>query len=100
MTPQTVNAVNLPILNAMNFPAAILQSPYFDPKAAAAVNYGAIGATIGHEISHSFDDLGAQFDAGGHLRNWWTERTWSIFRRQVKRWRCSMTATGRSPTSA
>lgn len=73
MTPQTVNAVNLPILNAMNFPAAILQSPYFDPKAAAAVNYGAIGATIGHEISHSFDDLGAQFDAGGHLRNWWTD---------------------------
>ncbi len=73
MTPQTVNAVNLPILNAMNFPAAILQSPFFDPKASAAKNYGATGATIGHEISHSFDDLGSQFDAGGHLRNWWTD---------------------------
>jgi endothelin-converting enzyme/putative endopeptidase len=72
MTPQTVNAVNLPILNALNFPAAILQAPFYDPTASAAVNYGAIGATIGHEISHSFDDTGAQFDASGHLRNWWT----------------------------
>ena len=63
MTPQTVNAVNLPILNALNFPAAILQAPFYDPAASAAVNYGAIGATIGHEISHSFDDTGAQFDA-------------------------------------
>ena len=72
MTPQTVNAVNLPILNALNFPAAILQAPYFNPKASAAFNYGAIGATIGHEISHSFDDLGAQFDSTGRLRNWWT----------------------------
>jgi putative endopeptidase len=72
MTPQTVNAVNLPILNAMNFPAAILQAPYFDPKAPAAVNYGAIGAVIGHEISHSFDDQGALFDSTGRMRNWWT----------------------------
>ena len=72
MTPQTVNAVNLPILNALNFPAAILQPPFFDPKASAAINYGGIGATIGHEISHSFDDQGSQFDAEGHLRNWWT----------------------------
>jgi putative endopeptidase len=72
MTPQTVNAVNLPILNAMNFPAAILQAPYFDPKAPAAINYGAIGATIGHEISHSFDDQGALFDSTGRMRNWWT----------------------------
>jgi putative endopeptidase len=72
-TPQTVNAFNLPILNAMNFPAAFLQPPFFDPKATAAINYGAIGAVIGHEINHSFDDLGAQFDAGGHLRNWWTD---------------------------
>lgn len=72
MTPQTVNAVNLPILNAMNFPAAILQAPYFDPKAPAAVNYGSIGATIGHEISHSFDDQGSLFDSTGRMRNWWT----------------------------
>src|SRR6185295_12487013 len=73
MNPQLVNAVNLPILNALNFPAGILQPPFFDPKASAAANYGGIGATIGHEISHSFDDTGAQFDASGHLRNWWTD---------------------------
>ncbi|ESQ76977.1 M13 family metallopeptidase [Asticcacaulis sp. AC402] len=72
MTPQTVNAVNLPMANALNFPAAILQSPYFDPGADAAYNYGAIGATIGHEISHSFDDTGAMFDEKGRLANWWT----------------------------
>ena len=72
MAPQTVNAVNLPIQNALNFPAAILQPPFFDPAAAAAVNYGAIGAVIGHEISHSFDDQGAQFDAHGKLTDWWT----------------------------
>jgi predicted metalloendopeptidase len=72
MTPQTVNAVNLPVLNAMNFPAAILQPPYFDPERPVAMDYGAIGAVIGHEISHSFDDLGAQFDEAGRLHNWWT----------------------------
>lgn len=73
MIPHIVNAVNLPILNALNFPAGILQPPFYDPTASAAVNYGSIGATIGHEISHSFDDTGAQFDAEGHLRNWWTD---------------------------
>ncbi len=72
MTPQTVNAVNLPLQNALNFPAAILQPLFFDPKADAASNYGAIGAIIGHEISHSFDNLGAEFDARGKLDNWWT----------------------------
>lgn len=72
MTPQTVNAVNLPLQNALNFPAAFLEAPYFDPKADAAANYGAIGAVIGHEISHSFDNLGSEFDADGRLRNWWT----------------------------
>jgi predicted metalloendopeptidase len=72
MTPQTVNAVNLPVMNAMNFPAAILQPPFFDPDRPLAMDYGAIGATIGHEISHSFDDQGAQFDAAGRLQNWWT----------------------------
>jgi len=73
MTPQTVNAVNLPLQNALNFPAAYLEPPHFDPKADAAANYGAIGAVIGHEISHSFDSLGAEFDADGRLRNWWTD---------------------------
>ncbi len=72
MTPQTVNAVNLPLQNALNFPAAILQAPFYDPAADAAANYGAIGAVIGHEISHSFDNTGADFDSGGKLRNWWT----------------------------
>ncbi|GAB2565102.1 M13 family metallopeptidase [Dyella jejuensis] len=72
MTPQTVNAVNLPLQNALNFPAAILQPPFFDPNADAAANYGAIGAIIGHEISHSFDNTGADFDAQGKLENWWT----------------------------
>ena len=72
MTPQTVNAVNLPLQNALNFPAAILETPYFDARFDAAANYGAIGAVIGHEISHSFDNLGADFDSTGRLRNWWT----------------------------
>ncbi|MGH8124328.1 MAG: M13 family metallopeptidase [Rhodanobacteraceae bacterium] len=72
MTPQTVNAVNLPLQNALNFPAAILQPPFFDPNADPAANYGAMGAVIGHEISHSFDNTGADFDAHGRLKNWWT----------------------------
>jgi putative endopeptidase len=72
MTPQTVNAVNLPLQNAINFPAAILQPPLFDPLAPAAANYGAIGSIIGHEISHTFDAEGSAFDARGRVRNWWT----------------------------
>jgi len=72
MTPQTVNAVNLPLQNALNFPAAILQPPFFDPVAPAAANYGAIGTVIGHEISHTFDTEGSTFDSKGRLRNWWT----------------------------
>jgi putative endopeptidase len=72
MTPQTVNAVNLPLQNALNFPAAFLNPPYFDMNADPVENYGAIGATIGHEISHSFDDTGSLFDASGKLENWWT----------------------------
>jgi putative endopeptidase len=82
MTPQTVNAVNLPVQNAMNFPAAILQRPFFDPNADAAFNYGAIGAVIGHEVSHSFDDSGASFDSTGMLRNWWTDADLAAFRTQ------------------
>ena len=72
MTPQTVNAVNLPLQNALNFPAAILQPPFFDAKAPAATNYGAIGSVIGHEISHTFDTEGSAFDSKGRVRNWWT----------------------------
>jgi putative endopeptidase len=72
MTPQTVNAIQLQPQNALNFPAAYLQPPYFDPKAPAAANYGAIGATIGHELSHGFDTRGSAFDSKGRLRNWWT----------------------------
>jgi predicted metalloendopeptidase len=72
MPPQLVNAINIPVQNALNFPAAILQRPFFDPKADPAFNYGAIGTVIGHEIVHSFDNNGALFDSTGQLRNWWT----------------------------
>jgi len=80
MNAQLVNAVNLPAMNAMNFPAAILQPPYFDPGRPAVMDYGAAGATIGHEISHSFDDQGALFDEGGRLDNWWTEADFAHFK--------------------
>ena len=80
MTPQTVNAVNLPLQNALNFPAAVLQPPFFDPQAPAAVNYGAIGTVIGHEISHTFDSEGSAFDAEARLRNWWTPTDMARFR--------------------
>ncbi|MDY0963369.1 M13 family metallopeptidase [Massilia sp. CFBP9026] len=73
MTPQTVNAYYNPELNEIVFPAAILQPPFFDANADDAVNYGGIGAVIGHEISHGFDDQGSQYDGDGNMRNWWTE---------------------------
>jgi predicted metalloendopeptidase len=73
MTPQTVNAYYNPELNEVVFPAAILQPPFFNVQADDAVNYGAIGAVIGHEISHGFDDQGAQYDGNGNLRDWWTK---------------------------
>ncbi len=79
MTPQTVNAVNLPLQNALNFPAAILERPFFDAHANDAFNYGAIGSVIGHEISHTFDDQGAAFDAQGRLHNWWTKDDFAHF---------------------
>jgi putative endopeptidase len=79
MEPQTVNAVNLPLQNALNFPAAILNPPFFDAKADAVLNYGGIGTVIGHEISHSFDDQGSQFDAEGRLLNWWTKEDFAHF---------------------
>ena len=72
MTPQTVNAYYNPTDNTINFPAAILQPPFFDAKADDAINYGGIGAVIGHEASHGFDDQGSQFDGDGNLNNWWT----------------------------
>ncbi|MBI3284540.1 MAG: M13 family metallopeptidase [Burkholderiales bacterium] len=73
MTPQTVNAYYNPEMNEIVFPAAILQPPFFNAKADDAVNYGGIGAVIGHEISHGFDDQGAQYDGKGNLRDWWTK---------------------------
>ncbi|HUS23191.1 MAG TPA: M13-type metalloendopeptidase [Aeromicrobium sp.] len=73
MTPQTVNAYYNPTMNEIVFPAAILQPPFFDPAADDAVNYGAIGAVIGHEIGHGFDDQGSQYDGTGQLNNWWTD---------------------------
>jgi putative endopeptidase len=80
MNPQLVNAVNLPAMNALNFPAAILQPPDFDPRRPAVMDYGAAGATIGHEISHSFDDQGALFDDKGRLHNWWTKEDLAHFK--------------------
>ncbi len=85
MTPQTVNAVNLPLQNALNFPAAILDPPFFDAKADSAFNYGAMGSVIGHEISHGFDDQGSQFDASGRLIDWWTPADFAHFRDSADR---------------
>jgi putative endopeptidase len=80
LDPQIVNALNLPLQNALNFPAAILQPPFFDMNADAANNYGSMGAVIGHEISHSFDDQGSQFDAEGRIANWWTKEDLDHFK--------------------
>jgi putative endopeptidase len=85
MTPQTVNAVNLPVMNSLNFPAAILAPPFFDAAAEPVLNYGAIGTVIGHEISHSFDDQGSQFDAEGRLLDWWTPADLAHFREAADR---------------
>ncbi|MDQ0801126.1 M13-type metalloendopeptidase [Arthrobacter sp. SLBN-112] len=79
MTPQTVNAYYHPMMNEIVFPAAILQPPFFTADADDAVNYGGIGAVIGHEIGHGFDDQGSQFDGGGALRNWWTDQDRQAF---------------------
>ena len=84
MTPQTVNAYYNPELNEIVFPAAILQPPFFDANADDAVNYGAIGAVIGHEISHGFDDQGAQYDGDGNLRDWWTKRDHANFKAKTQ----------------
>ena len=79
LTPQTVNAYYMPTMNEIVFPAAILQPPFFDADADPAANYGAIGAVIGHEIGHGFDDQGSQFDGRGALHNWWTEADRTAF---------------------
>ena len=81
MTPQTVNAYYNPVFNEVVFPAAILQPPYFDPHADAAVNYGAIGGVIGHEMGHGFDDQGAKSDAKGVLRTWWLPEDTTAFKK-------------------
>ncbi|MFM7028659.1 MAG: M13 family metallopeptidase [Chakrabartia sp.] len=85
MTPQTVNAYANPLMNEIVFPAAILQPPFFDPKADDAVNYGGIGAVIGHEISHHFDDQGRKFDMNGNLADWWTKEDVTRFDALAKR---------------
>ena len=84
MTPQTVNAYYNPEMNEIVFPASILQPPFFDANADDAVNYGAIGAVIGHEISHGFDDQGAQYDGDGNLRDWWTKEDHKNFAAKTK----------------
>ncbi len=84
MTPQTVNAYYNPMFNEIVFPAGILQPPYYNYKADEAVNYGAIGAVIGHEISHGFDDQGSQFDAEGNLKNWWLSQDLKKFQEKGK----------------
>jgi len=85
MTPPTVNAYYDPLKNQITFPAAILQPPFFDVNADPAVNYGAIGAVIGHEIGHGFDDQGREFDAQGRIHNWWTEETAARFTAATQR---------------
>lgn len=83
MTPPTVNAYYNPVMNEIVFPAGILQFPFFDPNADDAVNYGGIGAVIGHEISHGFDDSGSQYDKDGTLRNWWTDEDRAKFKEKT-----------------
>jgi predicted metalloendopeptidase len=84
MTPPTVNAYYDASLNEMVFPAGILQPPYFSKAFAGAVNYGATGATMGHELTHGFDDEGSQFDGDGNLRDWWSEATKQRFQAETK----------------
>jgi endothelin-converting enzyme/putative endopeptidase len=83
MTPPTVNAYYSPQMNDINFPAGVLQPPLFDPKSDAAPNYGNTGATIGHELTHGFDDEGRQFDAQGNLKDWWTPADSKAFEERV-----------------
>jgi endothelin-converting enzyme/putative endopeptidase len=83
MTPPTVNAYYNPQMNDINFPAGVLQPPLFDPKMDDAPNYGNTGATIGHELTHGFDDEGRQFDAEGNLKDWWTAKDAAAFQERA-----------------
>jgi putative endopeptidase len=85
MTPSTVNAYFSPVTNQIVFPAGILQPPFFDPELDDAVNYGAIGAVIGHEITHGYDDQGRRYDADGNLTDWWTPEDAAKFRERAQR---------------
>ncbi len=85
MNPHTVNALFAPSQNSITFPAGILEPTFFDPAADDAVNYGAIGGVIGHEVSHGFDDVGALFDSSGNLRNWWTPADMARFKAETKK---------------
>src|SRR5437868_8834534 len=85
MTPQTVNAYYNPSLNEIVFPAAILQPPFFDAEVDDAVNYGGIGAVIGHEITHGFDDQGRRYDAEGNLADWWTKEDAAAFEARAQK---------------
>jgi endothelin-converting enzyme/putative endopeptidase len=84
MTPQTVNAYYMPTKNEIVFPAAILQPPFFNMEADDAVNYGGIGAVIGHEMGHGFDDQGSKYDGDGNMRNWWTDEDLAEFTKRSK----------------
>jgi putative endopeptidase len=84
MTPQTVNAYYHPSLNEIVFPAAILQHPFFDPSADDAVNFGAMGAVVGHEMTHGFDDKGRKFNFAGVLEDWWNEKDASEYEKRVQ----------------
>ena len=84
MTPPTVNAYYDPSMNEIVFPAGILQPPFFNPDADDAVNYGGMGAVIGHEMTHGFDDQGSQFDADGNLKNWWSKADAANFKKKAE----------------
>ena len=100
MTPPTVNACYNPQMNDIMFPAGVLQPPLFDPKLDDAPNYGNTGATIGHELTHGFDDEGRQFDALGNLKDWWTEKDAAEFeQRAASASPISIRATSRWTTS-
>src|SRR5207302_1522239 len=85
MSPQTINAYYNPSMNEIVFPAGIMQPPFFSAEADDAVNYGSMGAIIGHELTHGFDDQGSQFDADGNLKNWWTREDKAKFKAKTEK---------------
>ena len=99
MTPPTVNAYYNPQMNDINFPAGVLQPPLFDPKMDDAPNYGNTGATIGHELTHGFDDEGRQFDAKGNLKDWWTQNDAAEFEKRASACRINIRNTSWWTTS-